>query len=507
MPAKKKVKTTGVVCEQISGIIKPNVDKCAQCIPGVEVPLYRCNGICQKQKSGSSEAKLYLCNVVTKTNPNQPFFCRFHHDQTHMHKVDVIQQKSVVEYHFEGRVLSVHSDKNQQRYLLRANYRERKSAKEKELIAMLEILGKDVRKITPVKKAKKIKSKPDLSQLPPEMLNIITDFIPDCEITIGGETEGVNYNELLSKLKKTTDFVNELKLFRPLPLTRGYCDGAFRNVCKIVGEVVCKDPNMSCLFKNCKWLEEINGKWDTSLVTSMVGMFEEATEFKLLTTSLWDTSNVTDMSFMFSEATSFNQCLPLWDTKSVTDMSGMFHDAPSFNQPLPLWDTRRVITMSFMFCGATSFNQRLPLWNTSGVTRMYSMFRDATAFDEPLPLWDTRRVTDMSFMFYGATSFNQRPPIWDTSSVKDMSSMFENAISFNSPLPPWVTSKVTDMSCMFQNANSFNQCLPLWDTNRVSNMSLMFREATSFTDSWDIYSGGLPLWDTRRAILGDQERH
>ena len=100
---------------------------------------------------------------------------------------------------------------------------------------------------------------PDFTQLPTDLLNIITSFLPDCEITIDGKTEEVNYDDLLGRLKETTSPVEDIKLLRPLPLTREYCNnGVFTLVRKIVGDVICKDPNMSNLFFSCLLLKEIN---------------------------------------------------------------------------------------------------------------------------------------------------------------------------------------------------------------------------------------------------------
>ena len=43
-----------------------------------------------------------------------------------------------------------------------------------------------------------------------------------------------------------------------------------------------------------------------------------------------------------------------WDTSSVTDMSSLFQNATSFNQPLNKWNVSKVTNMSFMFYNARS---------------------------------------------------------------------------------------------------------------------------------------------------------
>ena len=67
-----------------------------------------------------------------------------------------------------------------------------------------------------------------------------------------------------------------------------------------------------------------------------------------------------------------------WDVSNVTSMIGMFLDATSFNQPLNNWNVSKVTDMESMFGNATSFNQPLNKWNVSNVTNMSSLFWVAT---------------------------------------------------------------------------------------------------------------------------------
>jgi len=82
------------------------------------------------------------------------------------------------------------------------------------------------------------------------------------------------------------------------------------------------------------------------------------------------------MSYMFYGASSFNQGdLSKWETSAVTTMKGMFYEASAFNGDISSWDTSAVTDMSRMFYGALSFNQGdLSNWNTSAVTTMNVMF-------------------------------------------------------------------------------------------------------------------------------------
>ncbi len=77
---------------------------------------------------------------------------------------------------------------------------------------------------------------------------------------------------------------------------------------------------------------------------------------------------------------SFNEPL-YWNTSSVTTMQGMFQDAHAFNQLLS-FDTSSVTTMAGMFGGAHAFNQLLS-FDTSSVTSMEYMFQREKSFNQP----------------------------------------------------------------------------------------------------------------------------
>ena len=85
-----------------------------------------------------------------------------------------------------------------------------------------------------------------------------------------------------------------------------------------------------------------------STVVSLEDTFWDADSFNHANIGAWDTSNVTNMAWMFENADSFNQDISDWDTSSVTDMSEMFSGASSFNQSLSSWDTGSVTDMGGM---------------------------------------------------------------------------------------------------------------------------------------------------------------
>ena len=64
-----------------------------------------------------------------------------------------------------------------------------------------------------------------------------------------------------------------------------------------------------------------------------------------------------------------NTTYTAWNTSSVTDMRSMFEDAISFNQDISNWNVSNVEDMSYMFYKARSFNQDISNWDVSNVGR------------------------------------------------------------------------------------------------------------------------------------------
>ena len=236
--------------------------------------------------------------------------------------------------------------------------------------------------------------------------------------------------------------------------------------------------DMSGMFQNATIFDQPIGVWNTASVTSMGFMFYNT--FFNQDISAWNTSSVTVMEFMFSAAPTFNQPIGTWNTSLVNVMAGMFSNATSFNGDIGAWDTSAVTNMSNMFNSAPAFNQDISGWVTTSVTSMAYMFELATTFDQPIGAWDVSSVTTMQNMFNDAAAFNQDISGWNTGSVNFMTATFAGAAAFNQPLNSWDTSAVVYMTSMFNGASAFNQDIGLWNTSIVNDMDYMFYDATVF---------------------------
>ena len=190
---------------------------------------------------------------------------------------------------------------------------------------------------------------------------------------------------------------------------------------------------------------------------------------------------------MFNGATAFNQPIDNWNTSEVTNMWSMFEDATKFDQDINsktslrvptgtyiAWDTSKVTNMKSMFNGATAFNQPINMWNTSRVTNMLSMFEDAQTFNSDIapntPIYGTpaeeftKRVQLISVVSWtrSVSYFN-----WDTSSVTTMKWMFKGALAFNQNIWSWNTESLTDATDIFSGASAF-------DTTQLSGTKQLY---------------------------------
>ena len=103
------------------------------------------------------------------------------------------------------------------------------------------------------------------------------------------------------------------------------------------------------------------------------------------------TTGVTNMYGVF-EGKGFNPDIGHWDTSSVTTMEKMFQNANLFNQDIGHWDTSQVTDMSDMFLFAYKFNKDISRWNTAKVKNMIGMFSGAKAFGQDLSGWDVSAI-------------------------------------------------------------------------------------------------------------------
>jgi len=168
------------------------------------------------------------------------------------------------------------------------------------------------------------------------------------------------------------------------------------------------------------------------------------------------------MNAMFNNASAFNNGgstgINNWNTSNVTTMANMFNNADSFNQPIGNWDVSSCTSFDRFVENQAVFDQDLSNWQLytglSDTIDMGSMFRNCPFSNSGQPGisgWNTSRVSDMSQVFDGNTAFNQPIGSWDTRNVTNMSRMFEGSSAFDQDLSNWIVTGVTLFGNTFMN--------------------------------------------------------
>ncbi|MFK7831632.1 MAG: BspA family leucine-rich repeat surface protein, partial [Winogradskyella sp.] len=135
-------------------------------------------------------------------------------------------------------------------------------------------------------------------------------------------------------------------------------------------------------------------RWGAMSWTSMENAFYGCSNLIINTAApdAPDLSLVTSMSGMFRDATNVNGAAAHWDVSNITDMSNLFRNALNFNQNLSAWNVSNVTNMSNMFNSNTNFNTNLSAWDVSNVTNMTDMLLDTAlttnSYDALLLAWN-----------------------------------------------------------------------------------------------------------------------
>ncbi len=256
------------------------------------------------------------------------------------------------------------------------------------------------------------------------------------------------------------------------------------------------------LFNSSNNIIEIDlSNFDTSLVTSMKGMFENCEKLQYIDFGDVNTSSVINMSNMFFNCNSLISLdLSNFDTFKTKLMDRMFYGCNLLTSlDITNFNTSNVESISNMFYGCKSLLKiDLSFLDVSKVTNMEYLFRDCFALTSlNLNSFNTSKVKNMKGLFVNCLLLKKLEiSNLDTSKVEDMSFMFFSCESLTSlNLSNFKTSLVRNMKDMFYHCSSLIYVdISSFDTTNVNNMNSMFSRCTSLK-SLDISNFKLYLVD------------
>lgn len=143
-------------------------------------------------------------------------------------------------------------------------------------------------------------------------------------------------------------------------------------------------------------------------------------------------ANQCKLTIMFNtvrRAFSFDADLGAWDTMMLASAKGMFEEAFRFiGSGLQFWDTSNLQSTERIFAHAASFNGNLKPWDLSQVISTREMCKSAAA---SLQVVNSPNI----YPVHGASSFNGDVETWNVSRVEDMSGMCKFGIQAARNLP------------------------------------------------------------------------
>lgn len=248
--------------------------------------------------------------------------------------------------------------------------------------------------------------------------------------------------------------------------------------------------------------------WNTSKVTNMGGMFENASRLGsgiILDLSGWDVSKCTNFLSTFYNATQFNGNVSGWKigtSGTNINCNQMFRNCNSFEgSGLESWDVSKVVLCNRMFNGCNLSNVDLGAWSTSGVTNMANMFDSSPNFiGVGLNNWNTSNATNLSTMFYNCNKLGSGINLdlnnWDVSKCGTFQNMFFACHQLiNQNFSNWNVGNSVDCQGMFQRCTNFNGIVSGWypgSGTAGTNCANMFAESPNFIGS------GLNSWNTSK---------
>ena len=268
--------------------------------------------------------------------------------------------------------------------------------------------------------------------------------------------------------------------------------------------------NISNMFKNCIYLEEIN--------LNAFHVFKKIKNIDSLFSGCEKLTNILNFDYLETKYVTkmdriFNFCKSLkiikdekdkknkngindikfdkFNTENVESFDEMFKDCSSLDKLPPeisKWKMGKAKSLKRMFKGCSSLEQfpDIGKWKFEKVESLEGMFEGCSSLEqlpESIANWNVINVQTMEKMFKGCSNLNHLPNIgdWEVNNVKNMKKMFK-CCSYLNELPKnlvkWNVENVQNMDEMFSgcimlgigNLSIFKQ----WNLKSIKIMNKMF---------------------------------
>lgn len=243
------------------------------------------------------------------------------------------------------------------------------------------------------------------------------------------------------------------------------------------------------LFGHCKKLESVDlHTLDMTSATLLNDMFVGCTSLEEVDLSSFNTPALEGIGFMFYLCTSLKTVHfgEHFNTSHVTSFMGVFEECRSLESiDISGWDMSSAVSYARLFSGCTSLKTivgRIVVRKGDEVYRLYNLCESLEEID--VSDWDLSETTDLEQLFAGCKSLKTLDVSrWKVSNVRSFYDLFARCPSLTSlDVSSWNTSSAENMTCMFLLCSSLTSLdVSHFETAGVKSFNQMFNGCSSLT--------------------------
>lgn len=260
--------------------------------------------------------------------------------------------------------------------------------------------------------------------------------------------------------------------------------------------------SLSRMFDRCNSLKTVDvSGFNTSSVENLSTMFQRCWALEELDVSGWNTSNCTDFSFLFSECNKVKELdVSQWNVSKALNMQQVFNNCYVItNLEVSEWNPKLCENVSYLCYGCKELKIfDASKWDLGNVKIANSMFANCEKLQYfSTKKWNTSSMEKIGFMFYGCKSFKKLDcEDWDVRNVKSFDHFMAHSQMEEYDVSKWqVTNKCENLNAIFHSTKETNIDVTDWDTSNVIAFNQMF-DGMYYLEEVD----GLETWNTSNGV-------